>query len=144
MKSFAASKPRLDNSYTQNLIEFLNRFGRGTDLLEDLSLILSLPENKSNEIIEYFLELACQSQGASNINNGRYCLQNLPKEWLLKRIENLSEPLLKLDDEWEFRRLLELYESLDKDLVFRLSIRAKNHFDPVIKELGREFLENEE
>ncbi|MCB0856356.1 MAG: hypothetical protein KDD63_29255 [Bacteroidetes bacterium] len=141
MKPYIANKPHPDNSYTKNLIAFLDRYGQGDKLLEDLTLIAQLPENKANEIVSYFLELACQAQAASNINNGRYCLQNLPREWLMQRIEILLEPLLALDDEWEYWRL-ELYSSLDdKTLAVKLANRANVHPDPAIKEAGGDFLE---
>jgi hypothetical protein len=44
----------------------------------------------------------------------------MPREWVLERIEGLAAESLDLSGYWEFRRLLELYELLDGQLLQRL------------------------
>jgi hypothetical protein len=51
-------------------------------------------------------------------------LAGLPRPWLAARIEAAPAPLLRLQDEWEYRRLLELYALLDPELWRRLAARG--------------------
>lgn len=66
------------------------------------------------------LQLACTCQGLSRINQGRAAILALPRQWVLQEIERVAKESLDLNDEWEYRRLLELAESLDPALVQRL------------------------
>jgi hypothetical protein len=65
----------------------------------------------------------------------------LPREWVLERIEQAVEPHLLNADDIDFRRYLELYYDLDHHLaLMKLALRALEHQDEQIKEVGREFL----
>jgi hypothetical protein len=66
------------------------------------------------------LELACRSQNVGNILKGRQEIFAMPKGDVLANIERIAADSLPLGDEWEFRRLLELYEELDRGLLARL------------------------
>jgi hypothetical protein len=89
-------------------------------LWADLGRVPALPPETGRAVLAYLLELACQAQHIRNIELGRAALAGLPRRWLLARIEAAAAPLLRLQDEWEYRRLLELYERLDPGLWRRL------------------------
>jgi hypothetical protein len=72
-----------------------------------------LAEKERQFVLSYFLELACQAQNMLNIELGRASLVTLPRKWLLEKIEAAAKPLLDTNDEWEYRRLLEVYWKLD-------------------------------
>ncbi len=64
--------------------------------------------------------LACDASYTPNILKGRDIILSMPKKWVLENIENVAAETLNLSDEWHFRRLLEVYETLDQDLVTKL------------------------
>jgi hypothetical protein len=75
-------------------------------------------------LLGYLLELACQCGNVANISLGRMALLALPQPWLLGAIERAAEPLLELEDGWEYQRLLEVYARLDPHLVRGLVARG--------------------
>ena len=76
-----------------------------------------------------------------NICIGRYGIAALPREWVLANIESLVEPLLEAGNEWEWRRLLEVYWFLDGGLMQRLSLRALASECGEVREVGQDFLQ---
>lgn len=74
----------------------------------------------------------------SDIELGRQGILSLPKTWLLENIEKIAEPLLKNGTDEEYRRLLELYIQIDRELTERLAKRAQ-HEDSDIREVGEDF-----
>jgi hypothetical protein len=85
-----------------------------------LETVPQLEEKEQQFVLSYFLELACQAQNILNIELGRASLVALPRNWLLEKIEEASKPLLDENDEWEYRRLLEVYWKLGEGLVRNL------------------------
>lgn len=75
-----------------------------------------------------------------SIQTVRDAILLIPKEEILARIEQIAEPILITGDYDEYRRLLELYILLDKELTRKLALRAANDPDPDIKEAGEDFL----
>src|SRR5262249_56320922 len=83
--------------------------------------------------------LASWAHGAIQIP--RDMILSLPREWVLANIEQEVEPLLRDGTDDEYRRFLELYELLDRELTLKLARRAAAHPDPNIREAGEDFLE---
>ena len=81
------------------------------------------------------------------LEKARTLILSLPRDWVLKHIEETAEPFLQSDPENqsgtadEYRRFLELYLLLDRDLTLRLAKRAVSNPDPGIREAGEDFLE---
>lgn len=65
---------------------------------------------------------------------------SLPRGWVLEHIEQEVEPFLRNGVEDDFRRYLELYYALDRDLTAKLAQRAFDHPDEAIRQLGRDFI----
>ncbi|GET38203.1 hypothetical protein [Microseira wollei] len=74
----------------------------------------------------------------SDIEICRQGILSLPKTWLLENLEKIAEPLLKNGTDEEYRRLLELYIQIDRELTERLAKRAQ-HEDSDIREVGEDF-----
>lgn len=127
-----------NNQYDINFQCFLNSYH--SDLLSHPESIEQLELAKAREIILYFVELACLCQNIRNIELGRAGIWMLPKQWVLNCIEEIVEPMLHQNDEWEYRRLLEVYWHIDKSLVKRLAMRCLDCDDSEIRELGKECL----
>ncbi len=122
-----------DIRFRHQLDEYCEGLSTNLDLIETLS------DEKSDAALSYLLELACQAQNMRNIELGRTALFSLPRTWLLERIERLSEPLLNVDDEWAYRRLMEIYQHLDGHLVQRLSTHGKKSLNPDIRDTAQEY-----
>ncbi len=98
-----------------------------------IDVVPTLNPSTGDAVLSYLLELACQSQNMRNIELGRTAL--------LDRIEAVAEPLLELGDEWEYRRLGEVYLELDQELVRGLIARGRDSQDEGIKEAAEDFLQ---
>jgi hypothetical protein len=127
------------NLYTERTIQWLNAYEE--NLWFNLERVPQLGPEVGKAVLSGFLEQACQAQHIGNIEIGRYGIQAIPREWVLQHIEDLAESLLQTEDEWEYRRLLEVYYSLDKTLARKLALRAISNLNPDIKEAGKDFLE---
>lgn len=73
-------------------------------------------DNLASELRDKLLT-ACQSSYAPNIIRARDEILSLPREYVLNNISTIATESLNLADEWEFRRLLELYQLLDNELL---------------------------
>src|SRR5947199_5835406 len=63
---------------------------------------------------------ACQAQNDAVITQGRREILAMPRDSVLQSIERIAADSLPLNNEWEFRRLLEVSEQLDRGLLRRL------------------------
>lgn len=98
-------------------------------LADNLHMLPSLEQPTGSLAIQFLLSLACQASNSANITLGRSGLKSIPRSWLLSNIEREAQLLLNMDDEWEFRRLAEVYFELDIDLakeLARLGVESKN------------------
>jgi hypothetical protein len=85
------------------------------------------------------LELACQCQNTRNILRGRAEILSLPRDAVLAQIDRVASEYLDLTDEWEFRRLLEVYKELDKHLLRELVSRGLQSANSEIREAACDF-----
>jgi hypothetical protein len=83
--------------------------------------------------------LACQPSNAGRIVAGRRQVLAMPRLWVLERIERVAAETLDLSDYWEYRRLLELAELLDGELVRRLVPLGLGSSDPDVLEAAEDF-----
>jgi hypothetical protein len=90
------------------------------------------PEQASN-VLSYLVELACQSQNMLNITLARDALSAIPEDWLRTHINRVAEAQLDLEDEWEYRRLGEIYLRLEPELVSDLIERGHASKQPAIQ-----------
>ncbi len=75
-----------------------------------------------------------------SIRTVRELILSLPRDLVLGRIEQETEPLLREGTYDEYRRFLELYEHLDERLTANLARRAASHPDADIREAGEDYL----
>lgn len=84
---------------------------------------------------------ACQASYTPNISKARDIILELPREWVLGNIHHIATEILNLSDEWEYRRLLELYQMLDTELLTKLITIGLKSNNPEIKEAAYDFIE---
>ena len=91
------------------------------DLADNLHMLPSLDQSIVSLAVQLLLSYACQSSNTGNITLGRNGLKSIPRSWLLSNIEKEAQLILDMDDEWEYRRLAEVYFELDVDLAKKLA-----------------------
>lgn len=97
---------------------------------------LNVPERM--QLLEELVELSLHHGLAMKI---RELIRSLPRDYVLANVERIAEPLLEKGDYDEYRRFLELYLELDRELTLKLARRAAAHPDADVQEAGQEFLE---
>ncbi len=127
------------SSYSARHRARLEEFQSG--LSDNIAIIVSMRKDQAGAVLAYLLELACQTQSVYNIMLGRNALAAIPHDWLLEQVEIAAEPLVRLDQEYEYRRLLELYELLDAQLLGRLVERGLRSGNTEVREAAEDFLD---
>jgi len=130
----------LTGIYGTSYKQRMNAFQEG--LWERLDTVPTLDPQTRDAVLQYLLELACQSGNIANISLGRMALLALPRQWVLGTIERTAEALLDWEDDWEYRRLLELYQLLDQTLVHHLVARGLTNSNRAVRETAQEWAES--
>ena len=94
-------------------------------LVDNPAMIVALSNDIGAKVLRYLLALSCESQNVTNIELGRETVAALPGPWLVERIHALAERRLDLANEWECRRLLELYAVLDNQLAAEFAASSR-------------------
>ena len=110
-------------------------------LSADLSLAATLPEEAAMGLLRYVLELGCQCQNSMNLQLGQDALLELPREWVLARVEKAAEAQLDPRDDWDYANLMRLAEMLDPALVARLAERGLASSSPWIVEIAGDYVD---
>jgi hypothetical protein len=106
---------------------------------QELRDYLNLRTDDMTQKLVDFLVQACQCQSVRSILAGREGILALPRAWLLANIEQVVSWTLDLSDEWEYRRLLEAYDLIDKSLVRRLVAQGLLSCNLEVREAAEDF-----
>ena len=109
-------------------------------LVDNPAMIVALSNDIGAKVLRYLLALSCESQNVTNIELGRETVAALPGPWLVERIHALAEHQLDLANEWECRRLLELYAVLDNQLAAEFAASCASASDERIATVGNDYL----
>ncbi len=123
--------------YLEAVVAKVNSFS--DDLWDNLDHVPKLPADAGKSLLTHFIELSCQCQNVANINLGRHAILSLPRDWVTSKIQSVANEQLDLNVEWEYRRLLELYKQLDKDLCNAQIALGLSSRDPEIVAAAVEF-----
>jgi hypothetical protein len=121
-----------------NHVRLIQNALRGEDRIIAICMLHSLKTSELQQLFGDLVFLASFSHGA--IETVRSAILSLPQEWVLAHMEQVVEPLLRDGTYDEYRRLLELYTLLDRNLALELARRAAEHTDEGVREVGRDFL----
>lgn len=129
------------DTYERELSEEINRIA-GKNVFFDVDLIIGLDSKTADDIVGCLLSYACQSQNDSPITLGRKYLTMLPKEWITERIIKVSPAALDLNDDWEYRRLMELSEMISKELLRWVHDQGRESDNPDVIEAYNDYIEH--
>lgn len=104
--------------------------------------IVELSPDTARQVIAYLLGSTCQATNDAPIMLGRRALYTMPRTWLVERIEQVASDVIDLQDEWEYRRLLELYCCLDDDLAQSLASQGLSSSNSEVQETAQDYLGN--
>jgi hypothetical protein len=110
-------------------------------LWRNMDRAAELSPDQEQALLEHLLELCCRASHITNIELGRAGLLALPRAWLMERLPAAAEPLLRLEEYWEFLRLMEIVEALDADFLRTLIERGMRSPDPEVREVAEEWRE---
>ena len=111
-----------------------------TGLWRQPDLIVSLSDDLATNVLRYLLALACECQNMANIGLGRRTLSAMPADWLTLRIHPVAESELDLTDDWECRRLIELYSLIDSQLALTFAKSCAESANPEIAAAGSDYV----
>jgi hypothetical protein len=93
----------------------------------------------NDELFPLFDELVwVASNSVGYVQAVRNAILRLPHEWLMQHIESVADPILRDGTYEEYRRILELYRMLDRELTLKLARRALAQNDADIQEAGQD------
>jgi hypothetical protein len=125
--------------FFQALEKKFARYRQGA--IDDLEQIDTWPESEGNAVLSVALSDACQAQNFHVLTEARQAMMRMPREWLLANLPAQIGKTLDLDDEWEFRRLLEVLEEHSEAMCRIYVAKAQVSKNPEILELAQEYLE---
>jgi hypothetical protein len=121
-----------------NRVPLLRQALHGNDKGTAIYVLPRLPADDLRELFEELVWIASFSHGAVHIV--RAAILSLPRDWVLQNIEGVVEPILVSGTYDEYRRILELYATLSRDLALKLARRALAQDDIDIQEAGQDFV----
>ena len=110
----------------------------GKGIVTACHVLKSMKVSEVQSLFDVLVEWVSTGHGLVHVF--REAIVNLPREWVLARIEEAAEPYLLEGTYDEFRRFLELYSELDKGLTEKLG-GYLHHPDADVQEAGEDFLE---
>ena len=69
------------------------------------------------DVVKILVGYACQSQTHSYINSARKLLGEVPRKWMKYNFKSVLDNVVSYDDEWEYRRILELIQEIFPELL---------------------------
>ena len=95
-----------------------------------------------HEVLCLIVEAACLAQSIGNILAGRQEMENIPEEWLIQYLPEVIEKTIHFEDDYEYRRLLELLEASSHKLLEAYINRGLLSDNSDIRETAGNFLQH--
>lgn len=132
---------RRTDPYATHLRDALDAISPG--ISSNLDRARELPEPEAGRLIAAILDRACLATHDGAITIGRKVAAELPRQWLITRIQRVADETLDLKDEWDYRRLAELYEKLDSTLLSAHIQRGLSSQQPEIIEAANDYSQHQ-
>ena len=124
--------------YEEKIREKINKIAN-EDIYFKPSEIMQKSEDVVDNIICELLSDACCGQNVLPIEISRELLLAFPKKWISSKIKKLAFRSIDINDDWDYRRLLELSELISKELLIWAIALSDNSENPDIIEASYDF-----
>jgi hypothetical protein len=104
------------HAYENAIAESLNNIAN-KEIYFRTSEIMALSEETASEVVGELISWACQPTNIMPITIARSCLKQFPIEWVSHKIKKTVFRFIDINDDWDYRRLLELCELISLDLL---------------------------
>ena len=98
-------------------------------------------EKTAAEVVGELVSWACQPTNIMPITIARNCLEQFPVDWVSPKIKQTVFRFVDINDDWDYRRLLELCELISLDLLKWAIELHERSTDPDIAEAVDDFNE---
>lgn len=122
-----------DNVYLIDFGDKLRTLGLGGS--EDLGSIESFPTEIQAAVLAHIGQLAFSSQNFANLAVGKAALLELPRPWLLSKLDGLLKPYLDSNDDWDLALIGDFLEEFDTPSYEKFAEFCKNHPSQFIRDL---------
>jgi len=110
-------------------------------IYDNLNDINDYPNDRAEKVLRVLLEYSCLSQNHANITISRSLICKINVEWLKSHYKEVAINTINFNDDWEYRRLLEVIdESMPDYLKWAINI-GKGSNNEEIREISLEFEE---
>jgi hypothetical protein len=125
---------------TPNAKQLRNRLdGIYANSMQQLASIGSFPPPAGVRVLSALVEYACQSQHIGLVLLARQAIAEMPSDWLIQHLPEAIVATNCLDDEWQYRRMLELLRDSAPQLLQEYVARGLSSDDSEIVEAARDF-----
>ena len=104
------------HAYEKAIADSLNNIAN-KEIYFRTSEIMALSEETASEVVGKLISWACQPTNIMPITIARNCLKQFPIEWVSLKIKQTVFRFININDDWDYRRLLELCELISLDLL---------------------------
>ena len=127
-------------SYEKAIADSLNNTAN-KEVNFSISEIMALSEKTAAEVIGKLIFWACNPTNIMPITIARNCLEQFPVDWVSPKIKQTVFRYIDINDDWDYRRLLELCELISLDLLeWAIELNEKST-NPDIVEAVNDFKE---
>jgi hypothetical protein len=106
-----------------------------------LDVIACLPDiNAKKELFDYLFPYAIELETKSPFNQAEQIILSLPKEWLIIKLQEKAEEVLKSKSPEITSGMLNIYSAIDRTTAKRLAQKALENPDEYSKDIGKHFL----
>ena len=105
----------------------------------NVGTIPELQADQGQAILSVLLGHACQGQNDAPIIIARNLIKQIPTAWLESNLSLAISNCLQLDDEWEYRRLLELLNELSPKLLRKYADIGRKSKNAEVREAMLDF-----
>ncbi|CAH8768854.1 hypothetical protein [Paenibacillus dendritiformis] len=87
------------------------------DSYDSIENFEKFPHKIGLSVLQILIEYACKSQNINSILLARDRIKKIPSKWLLEYLPEAAKDSICSEDEWEYRRLLELVDEAVPQLL---------------------------
>lgn len=126
------------NPYEEMIKDKVNQTA-GRNVWFKVQEIMDLSETTFDAVICELLGYACSATNVMPITIGRQCLQSFPADLMTEKIKKLAFSAIDMNDDWDYRRLLEVAKLISEDLLIWTISIGENSENRDIDEASNDF-----